>query len=220
MSFAHPSYLWALLGLLVPLAIHLWSKKEAKTIKIGSVQWLSESKSKQSSSIQLNEWWLLVLRIGIISLLVLLMTKPQWHSKVSTTSLTYIIEPELMQHTGFMSRFNEISDDQENRLLSKGLPLIENEQDITTQHFLPDYWALATEMDALQTDSIVVFTKGFAKGLKGARPETKHKMHWVVIDSALAKEAPILAYKKKNGLQLFTGKSTPVPLKSAKKISS
>lgn len=99
----------------------------------------------------------------------------------------------------------------------KGLPLKENEQDITTQHFLPDYWALASEMDALQTDSIVVFTKGFAKGLKGARPETKHKMHWVVIDSALAKETPLLAYKKQNGLQLFTGKSMPVATKVSKK---
>ncbi len=217
MPFAHPSYLWALLGLLVPIAIHLWSKKEAKTIKIGSVQWLSESKSKQSSSIQLNEWWLLVLRIVIISLLVLLMAKPQWHSKVSNTSLTYIIEPELIQHTDFMSRFNEINDDQEIRLLHKGLPLEENEQDITAQHFLPDYWALASEMDALQTDSIVVFTKGLAKGLKGARPETKHKMHWVVIDSALAKETPLLAYKKKNGLQLFTGKSSPFDTKVSKK---
>lgn len=217
MSFAHPSYLWALLGLLVPIAIHLWSKKEAKTIKIGSVQWLSESKSKQSSSIQLNEWWLLVLRMGIISLLVLLMAKPQWYSKVSNTSLTYIIEPELVQHTDFMSRFNEITDDQEIRLLRKGLPLKENEQDVTTQYFLPDYWALASEMDALQTDSIVVFTKGFAKGLKGARPETKHKMHWVVIDSALAIETPLLAYKRKNGLQLFTGKSSPFDIKVSKK---
>ncbi|MEP2687503.1 BatA domain-containing protein [Maribacter dokdonensis] len=217
MSFAHPSYLWALLGLLVPIAIHLWSKKEAKTIKIGSVQWLSESKSKQSSRIQLNEWWLLVLRMGIISLLVLLMAKPQWHSKVGTTSLTYIIEPELVQHTDFMSRFNEITDDQEIRLLRKGLPLKENEQDITTQNFLHDYWALASEMDALQTDSIVVFTKGLAKGLKGARPETKHKMHWVVIDSALAKETPLLAYKKKNGLQVFTGESTPFDTKVTNK---
>ncbi|TVZ14743.1 BatA domain-containing protein [Maribacter sp. MAR_2009_72] len=217
MSFAHPSYLWALLGLLVPIAIHLWSKKEAKTIKIGSVQWLSESKSKQSSSIQLNEWWLLVLRMGIISLLVLLMAKPQWQSKVSNTSLTYIIEPELVQYTGFMSRFNEISDDQEIRLLRKGLPLKEKEQDIIAQHFLLDYWGLASEMDALQTDSIVVFTKGLAKGLKGARPETKHKMHWVVIDSALAKETPLLAYKKKNGLQLFTGKSTPFDTKVTNK---
>ena len=88
MSFAHPSYLWALLGLLVPIAIHLWSKKEAKTIKIGSVQLLSESKSRQSSSIQLNEWWLLLLRIGIISLLVVLLAKPQWYSKVSNKTLT------------------------------------------------------------------------------------------------------------------------------------
>lgn len=217
MSFAHPSYLWALLGLLVPIAIHLWSKKEAKTIKIGSVQWLSESKSKQSSSIQLNEWWLLVLRMGIISLLVVMIAKPQWHSKVSNTSLTYIIEPELVQHTGFMSRFNEISDDQEIRLLRKGLPLKENEQAIATINSIPDYWALASEMDALQTDSIVVFTKGFAKGLKGARPETKHKMHWVVIDSALAKETPLLAYKKKNGLQVFTGESTPFDTKVTNK---
>ena len=217
MSFAHPSYLWALLGLLVPIAIHLWSKKEAKTIKIGSVQWLSESKSKQSSSIQLNEWWLLVLRMGMVSLLVLLMAKPQWHSKVSTTSLTYIIEPELVQHTDFMSRFNEISDDQEIRLLYKGLPLKENEQAIATINSIPDYWALASEMDALHTDSIVVFTKGFAKWLKGARPETKHKIHWVVIDSALAKETPLLAYKKKNGLQLFTAKSTPFDTKVTNK---
>ncbi|MEP0087574.1 MAG: hypothetical protein ABJE30_10920, partial [Maribacter dokdonensis] len=129
----------------------------------------------------------------------------------------YIIEPELVQYTDFMSRFNEISDDQEIRLLRKGLPLKENKQAIVTINSIPDYWALASEMDVLQTDSIVVFTKGFAKGLKGARPETKHKMHWVVIDSALAKETPFLAYKKKNGLQLFSGKSSPFDTKVSKK---
>lgn len=207
MSFAHPSYLWALLGHLVPIAIHLWSKKEAKIIKIGSVQLLSESKSKQSSSIQLNEWWLLLLRIGIISLLVVLMAKPQWYSKVSNKTLTYVVEPELAQQFSFMSRFNELGDSQEIRLLRKGLPLKENEQEITAQNVLPDYWALASEMDALHTDSIVVYTKGFAKGLKGARPETKHHINWIVIDSALSKKHPLLAYKKDDGLQLYTARS-------------
>lgn len=206
MSFAHPSYLWALLGLLVPIAIHLWSRKEAKTIKIGSVQLLSESKSKQSSSIQLNEWWLLLLRIGIISLLVVLMAKPQWHAKVSNKTLTYIIEPELAQHLSFTSRFNELDESQEIRLFKNGLPLIENEEQTINEHDVQDYWALASEMDGLHTDSIVVFTTGLASGLKGARPETKHHINWIVIDSALSKENPLLAYKKENQLQLYAAR--------------
>jgi hypothetical protein len=209
MSFAHTSYLWALLGLLVPIAIHLWSKKEAKTIKIGSVQLLSESKSKQSSSIQLNEWWLLLLRMGIISLLVLLMAKPQWYSKVSNKTLTYIIEPELTQSTYFMSRFNKLDESQEIRLLIENIPLKEDDKQIIENSAVQDYWALASEMDALQTDSIVVFTTGLASGLRGARPETKHTINWIVIDSALSKEHPLLAYKKENGLQLYTGWSNP-----------
>ncbi|MEP2281450.1 BatA domain-containing protein [Maribacter sp.] len=205
MSFAHPSYLWALLGLLVPIAIHLWSKKEAKTIKIGSVQLLSESKSKQSSSIQLNELWLLLLRMGIISLLVVLMAKPQWHSKISNSKVTYVVEPELAQNADFMSQFIEKGNDQEIRLLQKGLPLNEGEEQVTKLKAVQDYWALASEMEELPTDSIVVFTNGFASGLKGARPESKQNINWIVIDSALSKETPLLAYKRENELQLYTG---------------
>ncbi|MEP2057294.1 MAG: BatA domain-containing protein [Maribacter litoralis] len=218
MSFAHPSYLWALLGLLVPIAIHLWSKKEAKTIKIGSVQLLSESKSRQSSSIQLNEWWLLLLRIGIISLLVILMAKPQWHAKVSNKTLTYMVEPELAQQFSFMSRFNELSESQEIRLFKNGLPPIESEEQIIKEYKVQDYWALASEMDGLHTDSIVVFTTGLVSGLKGARPETKHHINWIVIDSALSKEHPLLAYKKENHLQLYTARSASDEMKISSKL--
>ncbi|SIR22104.1 BatA domain-containing protein [Maribacter ulvicola] len=216
MSFAQPSYLWALLGLLVPIAIHLWSKQEAKTIKIGSVQLLSESKSKQSSSIQLNEWWLLVLRMGIISLLVLLLAKPQWQTKVKNSELTYIMEPELVRNENFMSRFNALNESQEIRLLKKDLPVRNEDEQIAKTSAVQDYWALASEMDGLNTDSIVVFTTGFASGLKGARPETKKKINWIVIDSALSKNHPLLAYKKDDGFQLYTAWSTP----DATKITS
>ena len=53
MSFLNPTYLWALLGLLIPIAIHLWSKKEGKTVKIGSIELLRESDSKQTSIIKI-----------------------------------------------------------------------------------------------------------------------------------------------------------------------
>jgi hypothetical protein len=220
MSFAHPSYLWAIWGLLVPIAIHLWSKKEAKTIKIGSVQLLSESKSNQSSSIQLNEWWLLLLRMAIISLLTLLMAKPEWTSKVSNSTLTYIIEPELIEHISFMSRFKELGENQEVRLLLEELPLIEDADQINKKSKVQDYWALATETDALQTDSIIVFTNGYAKGLKGARPETKHRINWIVLDSVPSKYTPLIAYKKENELKLFTGISNVGETKIARKSIS
>jgi len=204
MSFAQPTYLWALLGLLVPIVIHLWSKKEAKTIKIGSVQLLSESTSKQSSTIQLNEWWLLVLRMLIISLITLVMAKPQWYSKVDTNKLTYIVEPSFLQNENFIARFNNLEDGQEVRLLEDGLPIREDEVILSNDTNNPDYWSLASEMNALKTDSIIVFTKGYATGLKGSRPETNHRIHWIIIDSVKVNEKPLIAYKNEERIQLYS----------------
>jgi hypothetical protein len=217
MSFAQPSYLWALLGLLVPIAIHLWSKKEAKTIKIGSVQLLSESKSRQSSSIQLNEWWLLILRMAIISLITLVMAKPQWQSKVNNSKLTYIIEPEFAKNEKFMARFNDLQADQEIRLLQSGLPINDNEYANSDDFNSADYWSLASEMDALQTDSIIVFSNGYAKGLKGARPKINHYINWIVLDSAQTVEKPLLAYQTEKNITLFTANNSPVVSKISKK---
>ena len=217
MSFAQPSYLWALLGLLVPIAIHLWSKKEAKTIKIGSVQLLSESKSRQSSSIQLNEWWLLLLRMAIISLITLVMAKPQWQSKVNNSKLTYIIEPEFAKNEKFMARFTDLQADQEIRLLQSGLPINDNEYANSDDFNSADYWSLASEMDALQTDSIIVFTNGYAKGLKGAKPETNHDINWIVFDSTQTIEKPLLAYQTDKNITLFTANNSPVASKIATK---
>ena len=217
MSFAQPSYLWALLGLLVPIAIHLWSKKEAKTIKIGSVQLLSESKSRQSSSIQLNEWWLLLLRMAIISLITLVMAKPQWQSKVNNSKLTYIIEPEFVKNEKFMARFTDLQADQEIRLLQSGLPINDIENTNSEDFRSADYWSLASEMDALQTDSIIVFSNGYAKGLKGARPETNHDINWIVLDSTQTVEKPLLAYQTEENITLFTANNGPVASKIATK---
>ncbi|MEQ9166083.1 MAG: BatA domain-containing protein, partial [Fulvivirga sp.] len=61
MNFANSTYLFALLGFLIPIAIHLWNKKEAKVIKVGSIQFVPTQDSNQSKSIQLNEVFLLLL---------------------------------------------------------------------------------------------------------------------------------------------------------------
>ena len=80
-----------------------------------------------------------------------------------------------------------------------------------------DYWSLASEMDALKTDSIIVFTNGYAKGLKGARPETNHDINWIVLDSAQTVEKPLVAYQKEKNIALFTANNSPVVSKIATK---
>src|SRR5690606_31873789 len=69
-QFLNPAWLWALLGMLVPIAIHLLSRKEGKVIPMGSTRFLSETSTSKFRSIKLNEVALLLLRCLLIALLV------------------------------------------------------------------------------------------------------------------------------------------------------
>ncbi len=205
MTFLHPSYLWAFWGLLVPIAIHLWSKKEAKTIKVGSVQLLSDSKSKRSSSLQLNELLLLLLRMAVLALLVLLMAKPQWPGEPRTSKVVYIVEPSLLGNDKLKQRLDSLWQGSEVRVLKKNFPLYTGSENGSSVEKIPKYWQLASEMDALKADSIVIFTKGLQQGIKGMRPHTRNSIHWIQIDGGPSEFVkPIWAYKDNERLSLIT----------------
>jgi len=204
MVYTHPTYLWALLGLLVPLAIHLWSKKEAKTIKIGSVQLLDESNSRQSSSIQLNEWLLLLLRMLIVGLVVLLMAGPQWRIKPNKKQITYLVEPSLANHSSLMGLLDSLRESSQVLLLKQGFPEWETDMELPSEPMVPAYWQLVQRMDSLASDSIVVFTRAYAEGIKSMRPKTHKKIHWVVMESDTLFEKPLLAYQREKEVELVS----------------
>ena len=218
MVFANPSYLWALLGLLVPLAIHLWSKKEAKTIKIGSIQLLDESNSRQSSSIQLNEWLLLLLRMLIIALIVLLMAGPQWRTKGNQKQITYIVEASIANEASISSVLDSLQEDSPVFLLKNGFPEWEDDADYQSDKEQPNYWQLAQKMDSLRSDSIVVFTKALVKGVKSMRPNTQKKIHWVVMELEETQDRPLLAFNRESGVELITTSSNGRTTKIYKKV--
>ena len=203
MIFANPSYLWALGGLLVPLAIHLWSKKEAKTVKIGSVQLLDESNSRQSSSIQLNEWLLLLLRMLIVALVVLLMAGPKWRTASKKNQTTYIVEPSLVDKGILNEVLDSLSQDSPVYLLENGFPEWESDMIINEGAETPRYWQLVQSMDSLPSDSIVVFTNAYAKGIHSMRPTTHKKLHWVIMDSEEVSN-PLMAWQGGSGMELTT----------------
>ncbi|WP_299246446.1 BatA domain-containing protein [uncultured Aquimarina sp.] len=204
MFFLNPTYLWALLGLLVPLVIHLWSKKEGKTIKVGSTKLLSESDSKQSRSIQLNELFLLLLRMLLIGVLVFLMAGFGIKKKAATIPITYIVEPSLLDDDRIQTIIDTIDTGELLRLLQSGFPELDTDQTVIENKKTPNYWQLAKEMETLQTDSIVVFTKAFINGIKGRRPETNQNIAWISLESEEVSKKVLKAIKKEDSLQVLS----------------
>ncbi len=191
MSFLNPTYLWALLGLCIPLIIHLWSKKEGKTIKVGSIKLLQEEDSKQSNSIQLNEYLLLLLRLSIITIVVLILASPRLKQESENIPLVYLIEPELLEDIQLASVLDTLREEGELRLLQTGFPMITDNVEIPSNP--PNYWHLAQELEALQTDSIVIFTQGRIQGIKGKRPTITKNVSWVTLNHDTSVDRPLIA---------------------------
>jgi hypothetical protein len=204
MSFLNPLYLWALLGLAIPIAIHLWSKKEGKTIKIGSIKLLSDEDSRQSSSISINELLLLFLRLSLISLIVLILAEPQIERENSNTPITFIVEPSLLKNNEIATLIDSLTKDSDIRLLQNEFPELSDNALLESDYSVPNYWQLAHKMEALHTDSIVVFTKAFATGIKGKRPSINKNIEWIILNSGESVDEVIEATRKKDQVELLS----------------
>ncbi|GAA5041502.1 hypothetical protein GCM10011506_43240 [Marivirga lumbricoides] len=71
MILANPIWLWGLLALLVPLVIHLLSKKQTRILPFGSIRFLKESASSQSRSIELSDILMLILRLFLLIIVII-----------------------------------------------------------------------------------------------------------------------------------------------------
>ncbi|KAA2219702.1 hypothetical protein F0361_08960 [Maribacter flavus] len=204
MTFLQPTYLWALLSLAVPLLIHLLNKGDVKTVKVGSVKFLRESDTKQSRKIRLHELFLLLLRMLLLGLIILYLAEPRWKTKVQKVALTYLIEPSLASNEAFMA-FADSLPQNDIRWFAENFPDLEAEVDRGT---VPTYWQLAQSLTEIHSDSIVVFTKGLAKGIKGPRPVVDPNVRWVIVENETEVVEPIGAKIIGDSIRLFEAKSS------------
>ena len=204
MTFLQPTYLWALFSLAVPVLIHLLNKGDVKTVKVGSVKFLRESDTKQSRKIRLNELFLLFLRLLLLALIILYLAEPRWQRNEQKAPLTYLLEPSLVENETFMSFVDSLP--QNNiRWFLDGFPELEAEVDRNT---VPNYWQLAQRIPEILSDSIVVFTKGLVKGIKGRRPTVGKNVHWVIVESESDVVEPVGAKIIGDSIMLFEAKSS------------
>ncbi|WP_273566599.1 BatA domain-containing protein [Maribacter halichondriae] len=202
MQFLSPTYLWALIALAIPIAIHFWSRKKVRVIKVGSTQFLENLNPKQTSSIKLNEIILLILRLLSIMLLTLILARPQFKNTIKNSPITYLIEPSLLLNERITKMLDSIPKESI-RLLEKGFPPYHQNTANNRASKTPDYWQLAIDMEELTTDSIVVFANAYQSGIKGMRPEISVNVNWISIDDGEIREGIVEAVDKEAEITLL-----------------
>ncbi|MGB5555896.1 MAG: BatA domain-containing protein, partial [Flavobacteriaceae bacterium] len=201
MTFLHPAYLWGLLGLLIPIAIHLWSKRKVQVIKVGSTKFITTMDPRQTNSLALNELWLLALRLLTITLVTLILAAPRLKKQVAPKALVYLVEPSLLADERFTPVLDTLPQDAV-RLLEEGFPEFTTATEVQLPSDVPNYWQLAQKMEQLMADSIVVFTRALQSGLKGKRPEVNSTIQWVAFEMAPEPKKLLEAFALQDSLRL------------------
>ena len=76
MSFLSPWYLLGLLGIGIPLAIHLIRRQRAERVVLPTVRFLKRAPKKQVYFQKIQQWLLLAVRISIVALLAFAFARP------------------------------------------------------------------------------------------------------------------------------------------------
>tara|TARA_B100000073_G_scaffold8021_2_gene6844 strand:+ start:647 stop:2707 length:2061 start_codon:yes stop_codon:yes gene_type:complete len=76
MTFLAPSNLWFLLGISIPIIIHILSRLRTNTIEFSSVRYIKELEASSIRKLKIKELILLIIRIIIIICLVLMFSQP------------------------------------------------------------------------------------------------------------------------------------------------
>jgi hypothetical protein len=180
MQFANPIWLWALMGLSIPIGIHLLSRKEGKVIRVGSLRHLRETNTQQFKGIRLNEIVLLSLRCLMIILFVLLLSGLRLPWNPGTRAPWVLVEHGLENAPEVTSQLNNfLKEGYEARLLASGFPLL-------ADSIIPEpvsYGSLVEELQSQRFSEAIVFSKNRITGFSGKRPSLPSNIRWVSVPS-------------------------------------
>lgn len=176
MQFSNPIWLWALAGLLLPLGIHLLSRKEGKVIKFGSIRFLQASPTAKFRHLKLNEVPLLLLRSFLVILLVFLLAGFQI-SKTEKKEKWVVLEDGVRGSAKIQSLLENLHDQGfDIRLMATGFPPIEA---AGPHNFIGDYWTAVSELASASADSIVVISYNYQRKFRGPRIPLPDHIRWI-----------------------------------------
>ncbi|MEM9530759.1 MAG: BatA domain-containing protein, partial [Pseudomonadota bacterium] len=97
MVFDQPGWLWGLLALAVPLAIHLLNATSGRPVPFPGQRFAVESPARRVRSLHLRQPWLLALRLTLFALLTLALAGPRWVEPAAAGGAGQWITPMALQ---------------------------------------------------------------------------------------------------------------------------
>ena len=181
MEFTNPLYIVGLLGLLVPLLIHLWNRNTHVVIQVGSTKLLETSEANRANKIQFQDLWLFLLRAIIIACAVFLIIQPFYQKTTKTKAVQIknwlLIEPNLLDKDEIKNLINNYSN-HEKRVLQNDFPILKDSTKIDTK--TNDYYQLLNSLNSQENapDSIIIFSNTLLKNFKSPIPTVPTNIAW------------------------------------------
>jgi hypothetical protein len=178
-QLSNPMWLWGLTATLIPIAIHLLSRKEGKTIYLGSIRHLRESDSAQFSSIRLNEIILLIIRCLLIAVIVLLLSGLKVSSISDDAKKWVVIEPGVEHNKNINTYLDSLNQKgYEVHRLAENFPMAGD----SLSRPYSDYWAAVEELRSLNLKDVIVISYGLEKKFVGDRVPVPDNFRWINVD--------------------------------------
>lgn len=177
MQFINPIWLWGFTGLVIPLGIHLLSRKESRIIRIGSIRHLETSHSKQSLNLRLNELLLLAIRCLLVILLTLLLSGLYFNTDQRNASWL-LVERGMETHEELQPLQDSLAKQGfEVRYLEQGFPIPGSAPKSSDA----GYWSLVESLRGMPLDKIVVLSYSYAERFRGKRVDLPANITWLSI---------------------------------------
>jgi hypothetical protein len=199
MQFANPIWLAGLGGILIPLAIHLLSRKEGKVIRIGSIRHFEETSTRQFKSIKLNEILLLILRSLLILLIVFLLAGLQWPGTSNGKTSWLLIEKGLEHDSELSHVIDSLAEKGfEKRAFARGFPIADD----TISEAPHNYWALVESLNKEKLDSAVIISANRIQAFRGERRMLPANVSWIT--KSLPEKEKIISQRKLGSDSVWT----------------
>ena len=222
LTLANPSALLALLGLLVPLAIHLWNRRPGREVAVGSLRWLAAGANRRLRNLRLEQVWLLLLRAALLAALAVALAGPQWRQPQPASRGQVLLSRELADGSRLAAVRPTIDSLRRRgyalRWLAAGLPLItpaERQADslghknLTVNYLANELaWArIQQAADSFPGQPLVVVTPGALRTFGGPHPALPASLTWLTLPARAASTWLQAAATSADSLRLLLGQS-------------
>lgn len=182
-------WLWAGTAVIIPLLLHLWNIRQGKVLQVGSIQLMQQHARQASLNRRLTDIPLLLLRCLLILLVALLLAKPVWVARSSSTKKGWVLlAPDYGKQT--YQHFKPAID----ALLQQGFELRFLEEDFTpvdtswffgTDKMSPpeqtgNYWAPLPKLTAKAQHGmpVYIYSANQLRYFNGEKPVLPSNIHW------------------------------------------